>query len=200
VIEHVQLGGVEVQARGLVAHERVVGEAVPQAGDHLVKLAGAAIALGVLHVLGAPEVFGRVRVGRGDDVPARAPAAQMIERREAARHVIGLVERGRGGGHQTDVLGHDRQRGQQGERLERGDRVAALERLQRHVEHGQVIGHEEGIELRTLQGPGEARQVREVEVGVCIRARVAPGARVNAHRAHERAELQLFTGHHLTLT
>ncbi len=43
---------------------------------------------------------------------------------------------------------------------------AALQRLHRHVQHGQMIGHEEGVELRRLQRLRETLQMREVEVGV----------------------------------
>jgi hypothetical protein len=49
------------------------------------------------------------------------------------------------------MLGDAGQRREQGERLERGHRVAALQRLDRHVQHGQMIGHEEGVELAALQ-------------------------------------------------
>ena len=93
-----------------VAHEGVVGEAVPEAGDHVVELAGAAVALVVLHVLVEAEIQRRVGVGGGDDVPAGAAAADVVERGEAAGDMIGLVEGGRGGGDQADVLGDAGQR------------------------------------------------------------------------------------------
>ena len=83
------------------------------------------------------------------------------------------------------------ERRQQRERLERGHRVAALERLDRHVEHGQVVGHEEGVELAALQRLREALEMREVEVGVREGAGIAPGAGMDAGRAHEGAEPQL---------
>jgi hypothetical protein len=44
------------------------------------------------------------------------------------------------------LLRHARQGGEQREGLERSDRMAALQRLDRHVQHGQVVGHEEGVE------------------------------------------------------
>ena len=86
--------------------------------------------------------------------PARPPL-MMVERGEAARDVIGLVEGGGAGGDEAEMLGDHRQRGQQRERLERGHGVAALERVDRHVEHGQMVGHEEGVELAALQRLGE---------------------------------------------
>ena len=82
-------------------------------------------------------------------------------------------------------------RRQQRERLERRHRVAALQRLDRHVEHGQMVGHEEGVELRRLKRLREALQMGEIEIGVGIGAGIAPGAGVEADRAHEGAEPQL---------
>ena len=174
-----------------VAHEGVVGPGVPESRHHVVELARAAVALAVLHVLVEPEVERRVRVGGGDDVPAGTAAAEMVERGEAARDVIGSVERGRAGGDQADALGDLRQRREQRERLERGHRVAALERLDRHVEHRHVVGHEEGVELAVLKLLREALEVGEVEIGVREGARIAPGAGMQARRPHEGAELEL---------
>ena len=79
-----------------VADEGVVGAAVPQTGDDIVELARAAIALVVLDMLVEAEIERGVRIGGGDDVPAGAAAADMVERGEAARDVIGLVEGGGG--------------------------------------------------------------------------------------------------------
>ena len=69
--------------------------------------------------------------------------------------------------------------------------MAALQRLDRHVQHGEMVGHEEGVELAALQRLREALQVREVEVGVGKGAGIAPGAGVDADRAHEGAKMQL---------
>ena len=57
--------------------------------------------------------------------------------------------------------------------------MAALQRLDRHVQHGQMIGHEEGVELAALQRLGEALQMREIEIGVGKGAGIAPGAGVH---------------------
>ena len=116
-------------------------------GHHVVELARAAIALAMLDMLVEAEVQGRIGIGGRHDVPAGASAAEMVERGEPAGDVIGRIEGGRAGGDQPEPLGHARQRRQQRERLERGHGVAALERIDRHVEHGQVVGHEEGVEL-----------------------------------------------------
>lgn len=94
MVERVHLLGIDEQPAFDVAHESVVGEGIPQAGDDVVELAGALVALGVLHVIVEAEIQRRVRVRGGDDVPAGAAAAEMVEGRKAARDVIGLVERG----------------------------------------------------------------------------------------------------------
>ncbi len=41
------------------------------------------------------------------------------------------------------------------------DGVAALQRLDRHVEHAEMVGHEEGVELRRFETLGEALEARE---------------------------------------
>jgi hypothetical protein len=101
-------GRVEIEALFDVAHEGVVGEGIPQTRDHIVEFARPLVALGMLHVIVEPEIERRVRIGRGDDVPARAAAADVIERSKAPREVIGLVKSGRTGGDQADMFGDGR--------------------------------------------------------------------------------------------
>ena len=159
-------------------------------------LAGAGIALGVRHLVVHAEVERRVGVGRRHQVPAGAAVADVVERGEAARDRVGRLEGGGGGGDQAEMLGHHGQRRQQRQRIERRHRGAALQRLHRHVQHGQVIGHEEGVELAALQGLGVLHQRLEIEVGIGRAAGIAPGGGVDADRAHEGAEAELFAlGH-----
>ena len=191
VIEHVHFRRVEKEPGFDVAHERVVGEGIPQARHHVVELARPLVALGMLHVVVEPEIQRGIRVGGGDDIPARTTARDVVERSKAPGDVIGLVERGRSRRDQADMFGGAGQRRQQRERLERRHRVAALERIDRHVQHGQVIGHEEGVELAGLQFLDQLLDMREIEVGVGPCARIAPRAGVNGDRPHKRAELEL---------
>ena len=111
----------------------------------------ALVALAVFHVFIQAEVERGIGVGCGHQVPARAAAAQMIERRKPARHVIRLFERGGRRRNQSDVLRHRSNRREQGKRLERGRRVASPQRLRRHVEHGEMIGHEKRIETAAFE-------------------------------------------------
>ena len=145
----------------------------------------------MLHMLVEAEIQCRVGVRGGDDVPAGAAAAEMVERGEAPGDVIGRVESGRGGGDEADMLGRARERREERERLEGGHRVAALQGLDRHVEHRQMVGHEEGVELARLQLLRQALQQREVEIRIGRGAGIAPGPGMDADRAHEGAELQL---------
>ena len=69
--------------------------------------------------------------------------------------------------------------------------MAVLERIERHVEHGQMIGHEECVELGALQRLREALEMGEIEIGIGKSAGIAPGAGMDGGRAHESAEMQL---------
>jgi hypothetical protein len=73
--------------------------------------------------------------------------------------------------------------------------VAALERIDRHVQHGQMIGHEEGIEFTGLQFPDQTLDMRKIEISVRPRAGIAPRAGMNADRPHKSAEPQLTFCH-----
>ena len=191
VIEHVHLGRIEIEPGLDVAHEGVVGKGIPETGDHVIEFARPLVALGVLHMVVESEVQRGVRIGGGDDIPAGTAAADVIERGETPGDMIGLVERRRSRCDQADMLGGAGQRRQQRERLERRHGVAALERIDRHVQHSQVIGHEEGVELAGLEFLDQLLDAREIEIGIGPGAGIAPRAGVDGDRPHERAELEL---------
>ena len=195
VIEHVHLRGIEIEALFDIAHKGVVGKGIPETGDHVIELARPLVALGVLHMVVEPEIERSVRIGRGHDIPSRTASADMVERGEAPGDMIGLVERRRSRRDQPDVLGGAGQRRQQRERLERRHGVAALERIDRHVQHGQMIGHEEGIEFPGLQFPDQTLDMRKIEISVRPRAGIAPRPRMNADRPHKSAQPQLTFCH-----
>ena len=186
MVQGVEPVGIEELPRPDIPREGVVGPAVPQAGHYIVILAGPAVTLGVRHLPGLAEVERGIRIRGRDEIPARAPVADVIERCETPGDRIGRLERGRCGCDEAEAVGDHRQRRQQRERIERGDGSAALERLHRHVEHRKVIGHEERIEASAFERPGERDQMAEVEIGVGRAARIAPPRRMDADRAHER--------------
>ena len=197
MVEHMHAVGVEIEALVDVADKGVLGPAIPQSGHDIVELARPAIALAMLHVLGHAEIERGVGVGGGDEVPARATAADMVERGETPGDHVGRLERGRSGGDEPQMLGEHRQRRQEGQRIERGHRGAALQRRHRHVEHGEMVGHEPGVEPPLFQLLREADQVLQVEVGVRVGAGIAPPAGMDADRAHKGAEAQLLCSRHL---
>src|SRR5688572_14684211 len=96
VIEYVQLRWVVVDPGNLVANEGIVLPAVPESANHSDEFGGAVVA----HVVawcGIAVEIPRFHVGDGrHDVPARASAADVIERGEFPGDVIGLVVGRRG--------------------------------------------------------------------------------------------------------
>ena len=149
----------------------------------------------MVQVILLAKVESGVRIGGRHDVPAGAAAADVVERREAASDVIGLVKRRGRRRNQADPFGRARKSRKQGERLERGHRRAPSQRLDRHVEHGEMVGHEERVELSAFERLGETLQMLKVEVRVRIGAWIAPPARMDSDRTHEGAEAQLPVSH-----
>ncbi|CAM2159799.1 conserved hypothetical protein [Paraburkholderia tropica] len=191
VIEHVHFLGIEILAARDVAYESVVVPAIPKAGHDVEELARATIALVVLHMFVEAEIQGGIGIRSGDEIPARASAAQMIERGETARDVVRRVEGRRCGGDEADLRRYGRQRGKQRERLKRGGGVAALERAHRHVQHGEMIGHEKRVEARGFERLRKTFQMCEIEIRIGPCARKTPRAGMQADRAHEGAQMQL---------
>jgi hypothetical protein len=196
VVESVHAGRIEIDAAFDVADKGVFGEAVPEAGDDIVELAGAAVALAVIHMLGHAEIERGVGVRRGDEVPPGPAVADVVERGKTPGDHVGRLEGRRSRGDEPDVLGHHRQSRQQGQRIERGHRRAALQRRHRHVEHGQVVGHEPGVEASLLELLHKADQVLQVEVRIRVGAGIAPPAGMDPDRAHKGPQPQLTPCRH----
>ena len=190
MMQRMQLGGVEVLAAVGVAQEGVVLPAVPQPQHHVMEFSRAR-ALRVLHVFVQAEVLGLALTAGGDQVPARAAAADLVQRGELARHMIGLVVGGGDGGDQADLLGDGGQRRQQRERLEVVAARGARQGRQVGVAHADRVGQEDGVELGGLGAPGQIHVVAEVHGRVGLRAGVAPGGDVVAGLHQEGAELDL---------
>src|SRR5262245_36502184 len=74
--------------------------------------------------------------------------------------------------------------------------MATLERVERHIEDGQMIRHEEGVEFAAFERLREAFEMREVEIGIRESAGIAPGAGVDGGRPHEGAEPKLTRCRH----
>ena len=177
-------------------HEGIVGKAVPEAGHDVIELAGTMVSLTVLDMRVQAEVQRGVGICGGDDIPSGTTSADVIQRSETARDMIGLVECRRGGCNKSDMARNRGERREQGERLERSHRLAALEGLHGHIENGEMIRHEEGVELCGFKPLGERPQMQEVEIGVRIGTGIAPRTSVQANGAHESAEMHLLICSH----
>ncbi|CUI61657.1 Uncharacterised protein [Achromobacter xylosoxidans] len=192
--QRMQLGRVEILAAVLVAQEGVVLPAVPQAQHHVVELGGAGIAAGVLDVLVQVEVLRLALAAGSDQVPARAAAADVVERGELARHVVRLVVGGRNRGDQADFLGHGGQRRQQRQRLEVVAARGARQRRQVGVAHADRVGQEDGVELGGLGATRQLGVMAEIDRRVGLGVGMAPGGDVVAGLHQEGAELDLARG------
>jgi hypothetical protein len=118
VVERVHAIRVEINSRIDIADESVLGKTIPEAGHDIVEFARPAIPFVVIEVILSAEIESGVWIGGRHDVPARTASAYVIKRREAARDMVGLVERGRRGCDESDVFGGARESRKQGEGLE----------------------------------------------------------------------------------
>src|SRR5262245_4925382 len=96
---------VEEDATLLVADEGIIGKAVPQTCYDVIEFTRPRIAFAMLDMLVQTKISCRVGVGGGHDVPRGASIADVIQRGEAPRHVIGFIESGRRGGREADLFG-----------------------------------------------------------------------------------------------
>src|SRR5262249_27021708 len=91
VVEDVQLLPVEISARSLATDEGVSVPAVPQSPHDGYEFARPFVAVGVIGIAVATEIAGLAISEGGDDIPAGAAAAQMVQRREFPSHMVWLV-------------------------------------------------------------------------------------------------------------
>ena len=192
VIERVHLLRIEEQARLLVADEGVVVPRIPQRLHDLDEFLAAPVA----HVLRLVRLVAEVeRLGRiagGDHVPAGAAAAHQIERGEFARHRVGLLEAGRGGADQADVLGVARERREHRERLDPGDIVQPVQALLVGGEHRMGVGAEHHVEQPALGGLRDLDHAGEILAGVGVAFGMPPRRDVVAAGPDEHSDLHLI--------
>ena len=129
-------------------------------------------------MLAVAEVQRIARIGRGHEVPARAAAADVIERGEAPRDVERLVVGRGGGGDEPDVPRHHRQRRQQRDGLEHprpvGGRGGGEEVRLVHVPDAVAVGEKEQVHLAGLGDLREPHGIGDVRGRLVPRLRVAP--------------------------
>ena len=193
MVEEMDLVAVHVDAALLVAQQAAVLPRVPQAGYDLVEFLGALVAFAMRHVLVEAEILRLVLDLRGDQVPAGAAVADMVDRHEAAGDVVGLVV-GRGRRrHEADALGHHGERRQRRRRLELhgarelGARPLAARQLPA-ARHADRVLEEDAVELRRFGHLGDVGVALEVHVIGRLGVGMAPAGEMVARHAEEAAE------------
>src|SRR5215204_7195794 len=114
VIERPYLGAIEEGARRLVGNDCAVVPGIPETTHHIDELRRDLVAEIVLRELRLTEIERSLVVRAGDDIPAGAAVAEMIERSESAGDMERFAETRRHRGAESNVGRHHAQRRQQG--------------------------------------------------------------------------------------
>ena len=199
MVELVHLRAVDEDAGLLVADERVLVPRIPQAAHHLDELAPALVALGLRQVRLLAEVLRLGFVAGCHHVPAGAAAADEIERRELAGDGIGLLEARAGGADEADVLGVAGQRREQRIGLHPGAVMHAIDGRFRHGPDGVVVRREQHVEQPALGDLRHLDEMRKIDAGVGLRARMPPAGDMMAAGPDEQPEFHFPCGHGSTL-
>ncbi len=196
VLERAGPGHAEELAALLVGDDFVAVPGVPQLGGGLQEGAGPVVAVALGEEAAAPEVLPGEGVPAGDDVPGGPAAGQVVERRELAGHLVGLVEGRVDRPGQPEVLGHRRQGGEDGERVRAADHVQVVD-LAVLLPQPQPLGQEHEVELAPLSGLGEVAE--RLEFDVAAPGRVAPhGGVVDAGEMRGKMDLLERLAHGLS--
>ena len=191
MVQEADLGGIEEAPAFLVQHQRIVVPGVPQALDHINVFGRAFIPFGMGKLVRQAEI-GRFGIGAGgDQIPARAPAAQLVERGELPRHMVGRHVGAGNRGDQADPAGMRGQRGQQRQRFPEIDRRAVADRLRGPAQQAHVVGEEHRVELGGFRLLREFAVELEAEGVVRIDIGMAPGGDMVSDAVEESAKAQL---------
>jgi hypothetical protein len=182
MIDRPELLRVDVDAGLPVGDQRVIRPGIPQLGDDLDELAGPLVAQRMVGMRHAEIGAGR-GVRRGDGVPRRAPAADMVERGKGARHAERIaVGRGRGGA-EPDPAGRHGKRRHHRQRLE----AQRIGRMRRRIGI-EIVAHEDHVELAALRGPRDLLDRAQI-LEALDRARIAPAGDVASGSEDEEPEV-----------
>ena len=115
----------------------------------------------------------------------------MVERGEFTGDVIGFVERGRGGGDETDILGDGGQSRQQGDRLELRHIASggAMQGFRVCAACTDAVRHEDEIEFCRLGNLRKLDIMRKIRTGVGLRIGMTPCGDMVAGRIKESSKL-----------
>ncbi len=146
VVECVQPFRDEVGTRRAITVERVVVEAVPEAGDHPDELRRAGRPLSGIRGRTATIVGHLVVVTGRTHLPARASAAEVVDGGHRSCHVIGRQLLGRDRRHEPDAFARHRQRG--------GDGACLVHRAPGRVPHRLPVVDQQCIHADLVGGAG----------------------------------------------
>lgn len=189
VVDGVDLRRVHEPRGVLVAHDGVVLPAVPQPQRDVEELVGAAVAVRGIRMVGEAEVGRGALVGGGHHVPAGPALAHVVEGGEAAGQAVRVVVGGRGGRDEPDLAGGRRQRGHQGDRVERVERAELGLALE-----DRVVGEEDRVEFPAFGDAGEFDVVVDVGDGRHPGLGQPPRGLVLTDVAQERIQMKLSRG------
>ena len=194
MVEAVQLVGIDELAAVLVRDMSVLFPTVPQALHHVEIFASDTVADGMGRMLGLAEVGGSVAQPRRHDVPARAAAAQMVERGELACDVEGF---GIADGERGDEADAGRRCGERGQD---GDGFEAVEIMGAGLfRDRQAVGDEEEVEFAPFGGRGLLLIISEAGAGVDVAVRVTPVVPGAADAVEDETELDMALLWHVVL-
>ena len=190
VVEEMQLCRIEIDAARFVGDNGAVFKTVPQTEHHFGEFAGASVAVAVMRMRLTAEIVSLGHGERRHQIPAGAPAADLVERGKEPRHMERLeIGRGRRR-HEPDALGDGGERAQERDRLEprrlRGARPG-LDVV--GAEGGVGVGHEQQVELAAFGEPRDVDIMFERLPSVRIDVGIAPGGDMVAGAFDEQAEL-----------
>ena len=169
MIQPVEPGRIEKLAAGFVMRQRIVLPAIPKPLHHVQIFGGNLIPHVMRGMLRLAVIGCTAFQPGGHDVPARAPAADMVERRELPGNVIRLAIAHGERAHQADMLGDARKR------RENGDRLEPVEVMRAGLRGDEdAIRDEQKIEFPGFGELGLALIIAKICAGAGLRVRVAP--------------------------
>ncbi len=181
MVEPAHLRRIGEVSPGAVDQERAGVPTRPMAEHHLHELVGAVVAQVVLGVVFQAEIRRLGIVQRGDDVPGRASAGQVIEGREHPRDVERLEIRGRAGRADAEAARRQPHGGDDRDRIELHGADAVRDRfavvVAVDVRHGEAVVEERHVEFSGFQNAGDPLVVRRRQE-IALGLRMPPRARI----------------------
>ena len=201
VVHAVDSCGIGIDAiRAIAQHRAVFPAALPQLVDQLHVFVGQVVAVVVRGLAGQAGGMRRAVEVAGDDIPADAPASQVVQRRHPACKQEGRFVSEVGGDAEAEMLRDGRhRRDQQGRVVHRHLHGAAHRRVgtaAQHVVDTNHVGEKDAVEQAGFQPFRIVGPVVDVQVARRLVARMGPQPLLDvADAVHvERIDAD-FTGH-----